>query len=38
MILGFFAVGFILTALAWTTREAFREQDFNHHYTTTVTA
>lgn len=35
MILGFCAVGFMTAALAWTTREAFREHDFNHHYRTT---
>lgn len=35
MILGFAAVGFMTAALAWTTREVFREHHFNHHFHTT---
>ena len=36
MILGFAAVGFVLAGLGYTTREVYREHNFDHHFHTTI--
>lgn len=35
MTAAFFAIGFVL-ALGYTTREVYREHNFNHHFHTTI--
>jgi len=36
MTAAFFAIGFVLAGLGYTTRDVYREHNFNHHFHTTI--